>query len=70
MTNTALLEQCITNAGLKKNYIAQELGLSPYGLSNKINNRNEFKTSEIEKLCDILNISDLKTRDKIFFDRK
>lgn len=70
MTNTELLEQCIADAGLKKNYIAQELGLSPYGLSNKINNRNEFKTSEIEKLCDILHISDLRTRDKIFFNRK
>ena len=67
MTNTKLLEKKIEESGLKKNFIAQALGLSPYGLAKKINNENEFKTSEVDGLCKILNISDLAEKDRIFF---
>lgn len=67
MTNTDLLEEKIEKSGLKKNFIAQTLGLSPYGLAKKINNETEFKTSEVDGLCKILNISDLAEKDRIFF---
>ena len=67
MTNTKLLEKIIEQSGLKKNFIAKAIGLSPYGLAKKINNETEFKTSEVDKLCEILNISDLADKDRIFF---
>ena len=67
MTNTALLEEKITKSGLKKSYIAKAIGLSSYGLTLKIRNINEFKASEIEKMCILLGIDDLEERCAIFF---
>ena len=70
MTNTELLEKRIAQSGLKKSYIAKSIGLSPYGLTLKIQNENEFKASEIEKLCILLGIDDLEERSAIFFAPK
>ena len=70
MTNTALLEEKIIKSGLKKSYLAKAIGLSPYGLTLKIRNTNEFKASEIEKLCILLGIDDLEERCAIFFASK
>ena len=67
MTNTDLLEEKIAQSGLKKSYIAKSMGLSPYGLTLKIQNANEFKASEIEKMCILLGIDDLEERCAIFF---
>lgn len=67
MTNTALLEEKIEASGLKKSFIARAIGLSAYGLAKKINNETEFKTSEVNGLCKILNITDLAEKDRIFF---
>ena len=67
MTNTALLEARIAKSGLKKSYIAKAMGLSSYGLTLKIKNSNEFKASEITKLCEILSISNLEEKNAIFF---
>ena len=67
MTNTALLNDIIDRSGLKKSYIAKMLGLSAYGLANKINNVTEFKTSEINGLCDLLKIESLEDKERIFF---
>lgn len=70
MTNTTLLEEKIIKSGLKKSYIAKAMGLSPYGLALKIQNINEFKASEIEKMCILLGIDDLEERCAIFFASK
>ena len=67
MTNTKLLENRIKISGLKKSFIAESMGLTPYGLAKKINNATEFKTSEVAELCKILNITSLRERDDIFF---
>lgn len=67
MTNTKLLEEVIEKSGYKKSYIAKKIGLSAFGLANKINNVTEFKTSEINGLCELLNIHDLEEKEKIFF---
>jgi hypothetical protein len=66
MTNTLLLEDRIKNSGYKRSYIANKIGMSAYTLAKKINNENEFLASEINGLCDILNI-DTKDRMAIFF---
>lgn len=70
MTNTALLEAIIADRGLKKNYIAKAIGVSQETLTRKIKNASEFKASEIDKLCQILGISDPKMREAVFFDPK
>lgn len=68
MTNTELLEKKIEDSGLKKSYIAKAIGLkSTFGLSKKINNITEFKASEIDALCELLNIETLEEKEAIFF---
>lgn len=68
MTNTALLEEKIDKSGYKKSYIAKAIGLkSTFGLSKKIRNENEFKATEINILCDLLNIKTLEEKEAIFF---
>ena len=67
MTNTELLEKVITSSGLKKNYIAEQMGITAYSLAKKIRNETEFKSSEIKKLCLILEINTLEDKDRIFF---
>ena len=69
LTNTVLLEEEIKSSGLKKGYIASKLGISRYSLINKISNKNEFKASEIDTVCEVLNISTTK-RMRIFFAQK
>lgn len=70
MTNTILLEETIKKSGYKKSYIAKAIGLSSYGLAKKINNENEFKTSEVNALCALLGIDTLEEKDAIFFASK
>ena len=66
MTNTSLLEKYIEESGYKKGFIAQQLGISAYAFTLKINNKSEFKASEITILCKLLKIS-AKDREAIFF---
>lgn len=70
LTNTALLEEKISESGLKKSYIAKSIGLTPYGLTLKIRNINEFKASEIDKICILLGIDSPEERCDIFFASK
>ena len=70
MTNTKALREIIRSKGLKLNYIAEKLNLSPYGLSLKIDNKTEFKTGEITALCELLGITTLGEKERIFFAKK
>lgn len=67
MTNTALLKEVIEKSGLKRAYIASQLGLSVFGLQKKIENTNQFKAEEIKILCKVLNITSLREKELIFF---
>ena len=70
MTDSKLLNELIVESGLKKQFIAEYLGISRYSLHQKINNITEFKVSEVDKLCELLSISSLKKRNLIFFAKK
>ena len=70
MTNTKLLEERIRASGYRKNFIAESLGLTPYGLTLKIRNENEFKASEIDALSTLLGIESWEDRVAIFFAEK
>lgn len=67
MTNTALLQQIIEQAGIKKGKIAETLGISYGSLRRKVNGEVSFTQFEIQTICDLLNIADLEQRDAIFF---
>ena len=67
MTNTDLLEKKIAESGKKKSYLAKKVGLSSTGFYNCCQNKAEFKSSQINILCDELNISSLVEMKKIFF---
>lgn len=70
MTDTKELNKIIDNSGLKRVYIAKQLDISPYGLSLKIKNVNEFTTSEVDTLCKLLGIKSLKEKERIFFAKQ
>lgn len=66
MTNKKLLDQAIQDSGLKKSHIAEHLGVSRAGLSNLLRGRSEFKASQMQKISQLLNLSD-EQRTAIFF---
>lgn len=68
MVNLKELQDQIKQSGLKKSYIADQLSLSGYGLQKKLQGENEFKVSEVSKLCEILKLNRTK-RDRIFFTK-
>ena len=67
MTNTELLKSRIQTSGLKKRYIADQLGITYQGFYLKLIGKNEFLGSEIQKLTTLLNIPD-KDIKPIFFN--
>lgn len=67
MTNSKALRCLIERNGLKMKYVADYLGLSSYGFQLKVDNRREFKTSEVAALCDLLKINSLEEKESIFF---
>ena len=69
MTDTVKLRELISKSGLKLGYIANQLGISRFALSNNIQNRTEFRVSEIVKMCELLCI-DYDSREQIFFAHK
>ena len=67
MTNTELLKSRIQTSGLKKRYIADQLGITYQGFYLKLIGKNEFLGSEIQKITTLLNIPD-KDIKPIFFN--
>lgn len=67
MTNTELLEKKIAEAGKKKGFLAEKLGLSRSGFRNCITNKALFNSTHINILCEELNITSLKEKESIFF---
>lgn len=67
MTDSTALREIIKRKGLKMNYLAEQLGLSDYGFALKVDGKNEFKTSEVARLCDLLSITSLKEKEGLFF---
>lgn len=70
MTDSIQLKALIEKKGLKFKYIADCLDISAYTLALKINNQREFKTSEIIKLCDVLEIRSLSQKENLFFKKQ
>jgi hypothetical protein len=67
VTDTKVLRELIKKSGYKYSFIAQNLGISYQALRNKITNRTEFLPTEIETLCKLLELNDIKQKNDIFF---
>ena len=67
MTDTERLRKIIGESGLKLEYIAKQLDITRFSLQKKLENVTEFKASEIQRLCDVLNITDTDLKEQIFF---
>lgn len=69
MTDTKVLNEEISNAGVTVTFIAAKLGITREGFYKKLNNETEFKASEISKMQNLLHLTNEK-RDEIFFATK
>lgn len=69
MTDVALLKEKIESSGLKKNFIAKQLNLTPQGFYLKANGKYDFTSSEIQCLCKLLRISAQREVKAIFFSQ-
>lgn len=67
MTNSKLLKKKIAEKGLKIGFIVEKLGTSYGWFNKKLYNEKEFNASEMQILCDLLGITDLAEKDRIFF---
>lgn len=56
MVDTKKLNNLIKDAGLRKDYIANALHITKQSLSNKINNKTEFKMDEISVIREMLHL--------------
>ena len=70
MTDTERLRKIIGDSGLKLEYIAKQLDITRFSLQKKLENVTEFKASEIQKMCEVLNIMDSELKEQIFFAQK
>lgn len=66
MTNTELLRNRIDASGYKMRFLARKIGVTYQCFIQKVNNKSEFKASEIKSLCHVLNL-DGADREAIFF---
>lgn len=64
MIATKELKKLIKQQGFTLGSVSERLGISRQSFSYKINNKLEFRPSEIEIMCDLLGVSD---KDKYFF---
>lgn len=62
MTNTLKLRAAILESGLNQEQIATQLGMTSATFNYKVNNKTEFKASEIKKLAEILHL----TKEEVF----
>ena len=69
MTDVAILKERIEESGLKNKAIAERLGMSRTSWYYKRNNITPLTAEEIRLLCDVLHITSLREKERIFFAR-
>lgn len=62
MTNTSKLKGAIVEKGMLQEAVAMQLGMTSATFNYKVNNKTEFKASEIKKLAEILHL----TKEEVF----
>lgn len=69
MTHSAKLEGKIVESGLNQTWIAEQLGMTLATFNYKVNNKTEFKASEIKKLAEILHLTADEVNEIFFADK-
>lgn len=69
MTDRELLISVINDSGLRRQYIAEKLGLTYQGFKLKLDGKNDFRESEMQMLVSLLHMNKT-TRDRVFFAQK
>ena len=69
MVDSAKLKAILVEKNLRQEDVAKALGISTQTFNYKINNKSEFLSSEIAKLCEILGVVDEQKVVHIFFAR-
>jgi len=69
VTNSEALKEEIQKNGLTCKEFADLLGITRQGLYNKLNNKRDFRQSEISRCIEILHLSK-KQIDEIFFNHE
>lgn len=67
MVDTDKLKGLLVSKGFRQEDAAKQIGISTPTLNGKINNKTDFLSSEIEQLCELLEIRDAKTVVEVFF---
>ena len=70
MGEVQYLDEEIKKSGLKKSFLAKELGMSRQSFSYKCKNPTLFTAAQINVLCNLLKVTTLSKRDQIFFASK
>ena len=70
MTDVELLRNKIDQSGLKRNFIAEQLGITPQGFYLKSSGKHDFTSTQIQKLCELLKITSQREVKAIFFANK
>ncbi len=66
MLDCEALEQAIAESGMTKRFIAGKLDFTVQALADKLRGRTEFRASEIQKMKELLKMTNAE-RDRIFF---
>lgn len=67
MTNSEALRELVKSRGIKYKHIAGQMGITPYCLAKKIDNKVDFKASEITAFCRAIGGMSPKQQMYIFF---
>jgi len=67
MVNTKLARKCVKKSGKKYKYIAEKMGIAPYSLTKKIENKSPITTKEVNIFCKEVGITDKNLMCEIFF---
>jgi len=67
MTDVELLKKKIDASGLKRNFIAKQLNITPQGLHKKTSGVNQFTGDQIQRLCKLLQITSQREIKALFF---
>lgn len=69
MVDTKLIESLIESRGVKKSFLANQMGISIQTLRRKLTGQVDVTSREIECLCRELGVTSLGDKEKIFFKK-
>lgn len=67
MVNTKMLQARMVLEGYTQRKLAKETKIGVNVLNKKINNNGVFRCDEVDKICKVLNITDMVEKCEIFF---